>query len=564
MLCYFNHYFGTSSAFRGKSTAGDRSARRDYVQRAYDSVRALPYDVTLRVCGFKGQSLLPVDLDLTEIGDPQLIVYESIERMFVMDEQFDCYLNIEDDILVEAGMIETMLAFNRVSGVNEVFLPNRMEVGGNETSYCVDLVALPGWRGLNREFRGVQLDVARNPNSGLLFLSREQLDYARSRLDLGFRGHVIGGMMASAYSHAHSPFLLWRAKSDAPSHHVVHLDRWMNSPADQPDEPDVEHLTSPIQRPVGHVDSIRLSGIVCILDGWAINAEGAPLELRSLRLGDHVITKFRQGRNARPDVLKVFPHAALKSGFQVRFSLFDLPCHACGPLEIEIVGGSASDEFVLTVEPSRWPSLAVREALASAPRIPDQPLIPAAGQGRLALLLAGAGGYVEYGIGGSTILACRLQVPQIIGVESDENWLECVRQETARLCESSSLELVYVDVGPTGEWGYPASDAGWRGYSEYALAPWVQDGKRKARNSVDVILIDGRFRIACFLASMLFARPGVRVLFDDYFDRPHYASVEKFLQPDAQHDRLAEFVVPSEVDREKVWLELLRSVSDTL
>ncbi|WP_240997067.1 hypothetical protein, partial [Pseudomonas viridiflava] len=37
----------------------------------------------------------------------------------------------------------------------------------------------------------------------------------------------------------------------------------------------------------------------------------------------------------------------------------------------------------------------------------------------------------------------------------------------------------------------------------------------------DVILIDGRFRIACFVTAYLRATKPMIVLFDDYLDRPH-------------------------------------------
>ena len=181
------------------------------------------------------------------------------------------------------------------------------------------------------------------------------------------------------------------------------------------------------------------------------------------------------------------------------------------------------------------------------------------GVARLTELLRNSQGYLEYGTGGSTVLASRLGVSHIIGVESDRRWLEAVRHKIGLSVTSSGLELLHVDIGPTGDWGFPVSDIGWRNYAEYPARPWLTE---KTRDIVDLIVIDGRFRVACFMTSLLFARPGTRILFDDYFDRSYYAGVESFVHPSARHDRIAEFVVPAEIEREKGMLALMCSLSD--
>src|SRR5271157_2908289 len=127
ILCHFNHFFGKASGFVGKSTAGALEERSEIVQTTLARIRALPFDMEIRVCGFPDFSLLPIDLDLSEIREPQHIVYASIERMFNALDDYDCFLNIEDDILVADEVIEACIAFNASSTLNEVYLPNRME-----------------------------------------------------------------------------------------------------------------------------------------------------------------------------------------------------------------------------------------------------------------------------------------------------------------------------------------------------------------------------------------------------------------------------------------------------
>jgi hypothetical protein len=73
----------------------------------------------------------------------------------------------------------------------------------------------------------------------------------------------------------------------------------------------------------------------------------------------------------------------------------------------------------------------------------------------------------------------------------------------------------------------------------------------------DLILIDGRFHIACFLASILLAKPGTIILFDDYFDRPNYHVVEKYIKPSAKAGRMAEFILNASFNHSEALLDLL-------
>jgi hypothetical protein len=184
ILCYINHYFGKTSVFVGKSTAGYAQSRRQIVQEAVARLRALPGEIDIRVCGFPEASLVPIDLDLSAIGEPRFIVYESIERMFAVIDDYDWFLNIEDDIFVHHDLVANAAAFAAASEVNEVWLPNRMEERADGALSCVDLEAMPGWTGLERCFLGETLGVAHNHLSGLIVVSREQMRYASTRVSL--------------------------------------------------------------------------------------------------------------------------------------------------------------------------------------------------------------------------------------------------------------------------------------------------------------------------------------------------------------------------------------------
>ena len=60
-----------------------------------------------------------------------------------------------------------------------------------------------------------------------------------------------------------------------------------------------------------------------------------------------------------------------------------------------------------------------------------------------------------------------------------------------------------------------------------------------------LVLVDGRFRVCCFLTSLKFAKEGTKIIFDDYIDRPYYHFVEKYLPREMECGRQCLFIVPS-------------------
>jgi hypothetical protein len=574
ILCHFNHFFGKASGFVGRSTTGTLEDRSELVQTALLRIRALPFDMDIRVCGFPEFSLLPIDLDLSEIREAQHIVYASIERMFNALDDYDYFLNIEDDILVADEVIEACIAFNASSTLNEVYLPNRMERRADGSCYCVDMLAIPGWNGaLHRIFRNTTLGIANNPHSGLFFLSRKQMHYAASRVNLSRRKIVVGGFMASAYANLHAPFLLWRAQSDLLAHHIIHLDKWLQSPAEETRSPDTSLCISnagsgrpdPVgHQPLGHVDVITMEGTFVKFQGWAITETGDPAGEFLLRFDSNERTKqdFHLARIDRPDVVSVHPHAQQGCGFELAFPVHTLFALQKGLDAERVVFGfraEASDTFSIIQGGAM--TQALQSIVAALPEIPSEPFMPKPVADRLVELMLQANCYLEYGTGGTTVKAVNFEIPNVFAVESDALWLEAIRYKIGQFVSTSECHLIHVDVGPTREWGYPTSEAHWRDYPRYALDIW---GVCQAKNvAPDLILIAGRFRVACFLASILFGKPGCRIIIDDYLIRPHYADVEQFIVPERIIDRAAEFIIPHELSRRnQVWHTLLTAVSD--
>jgi len=146
---------------------------------------------------------------------------------------------------------------------------------------------------------------------------------------------------------------------------------------------------------------------------------------------------------------------------------------------------------------------------------------------------------LEYGSGESTKLASRMSDKLVLSVESDPQWARNLRREIEETQAVSSVVIYDVDIGITGPWGRPLDESGWKRYHHYPNAIWDEDFFRHP----DVVLIDGRFRPACLIATMLHVTRPTTVLFDDYTTRPRYGLIEKIIRPSRIIGRMAEFNV---------------------
>lgn len=189
-------------------------------------------------------------------------------------------------------------------------------------------------------------------------------------------------------------------------------------------------------------------------------------------------------------------------------------------------------------------------ALSSTPHMEPE------GQVLLAERLNKSKIFLEYGSGGSSIMAAQSNVQKIYSVDSDKTFLYAVQTRIKQMQSSAEKYLpIYVDIGPTGDWGRPKHYGSAALWPSYANEAWTVMGNHG--DNPDLILIDGRFRVASFLVSAILAQEGCIILFDDYFDRPGYHVVEKYLQPISAAGRMAEFVVPAVRPRGMIQ-ELLR------
>lgn len=159
--------------------------------------------------------------------------------------------------------------------------------------------------------------------------------------------------------------------------------------------------------------------------------------------------------------------------------------------------------------------------------------------------LAGSHCYLEYGCGGSTRYAASVaRVGRIVSVDTDLTWIQRVSESLAGT--ASLIEMVHFDIGPVGKWGRPTGATRTFAYPQYMTAPWR--AARRRGWEPDTVLIDGRFRVSAFLYSLIAARAGTTILWDDYNVRPGYSVVEAFIEPVERSGRMARFEAGGDLD----------------
>ena len=153
---------------------------------------------------------------------------------------------------------------------------------------------------------------------------------------------------------------------------------------------------------------------------------------------------------------------------------------------------------------------------------------------------------LEYGSGGSTVMASELDGKTVFSVESDRKWYRMMKRYLEQSDAKSGVVLTHVNIVKVGNWGRPENHDMWRRYHQYPNAVW----DREDFEAPDVVLIDGRFRAACFLTVMLRTEKPVTVLFDDYEGRWLYNQVEQWKKPEEMRGRMARFELdPTDLPR---------------
>jgi hypothetical protein len=144
--------------------------------------------------------------------------------------------------------------------------------------------------------------------------------------------------------------------------------------------------------------------------------------------------------------------------------------------------------------------------------------------------IANANIYMEFGSGGSTIAALINTNAKVYSVESSKEWINQMFIKYDIITKSRDtgrLNLIHADIGPTGDWGAPLTDNKESGlFLSYTQEVFEKYPDVKLS---DVVLIDGRFRVACLLYTLLNTGVDTLIMIHDFWNRPNYHIIKKYI-----------------------------------
>jgi len=155
--------------------------------------------------------------------------------------------------------------------------------------------------------------------------------------------------------------------------------------------------------------------------------------------------------------------------------------------------------------------------------------------------------YLEFGSGGSTIRVLEKTKALVYSVESSREWIKKMREyEFIRYAQRKRLLLFHANIGPTKELGYPDGLDSKDLFPRYSATIFKKLRKKK----IDTVLIDGRFRVACAMKTILECHNNerLRILIHDFWNREVYHILLRYLAETDRADTLGVFAIKKNID----------------
>jgi hypothetical protein len=162
---------------------------------------------------------------------------------------------------------------------------------------------------------------------------------------------------------------------------------------------------------------------------------------------------------------------------------------------------------------------------------------------------------IEFGAGGSTYRLVDAGVGEILSVESDPQWIEMVTNHKFLQphVASGRLTVHHADIGPTKGWGAPADKSSMKEWPHYWRDPW----RHVEAERVDLVFVDGRFRVACTLNSILQGTRNMTIVIHDFWNRSRYHVLMKYLNCACRADTLGVFFPRDQIDTRNLAADLV-------
>ncbi len=158
--------------------------------------------------------------------------------------------------------------------------------------------------------------------------------------------------------------------------------------------------------------------------------------------------------------------------------------------------------------------------------------------------------YLEFGSGGSTFEALKSPIKKVFSIESSLSWTERMKSWAfiKKSIEQERLDLIYINIGETTLFSYPDNIEHKEKFPDYSNIL----NKNTINKNVDTVLVDGRFRVACVLNTILNCSAGVIIIIHDFWNRKHYHVVLKYLDTIEKTHTLGVFKIKQNINIDEI------------
>lgn len=132
--------------------------------------------------------------------------------------------------------------------------------------------------------------------------------------------------------------------------------------------------------------------------------------------------------------------------------------------------------------------------------------------------------YFEYGSGGSTYQASILDnIKKIYSVESDAQWQNKLKKNIT----NPNINYIFSEMNTQPKtWGHPGKNA--TNLQKINYSNQITKLGKEEQASIDLVFIDGRFRVACCLKCYDVITDNCLIAFDDFLNRKQYHIVLEY------------------------------------